>query len=178
MSAMVRPKECQIYNPNAGGHENKDNGYIQLVMSNYGAVPSVYEQVTKYEMKQDTMVAVSQSGAAHNPQGDQGQKKKKIVVSNPMSYNDVREAMSLYGAQDSSRYLAQFDDSADPALRNDISAIEINESQNKANVMDAATRKRLRIERIKKKAAKNMTNSLDDPSQPEWVKIKNLREVA
>jgi hypothetical protein len=44
--------------------------------------------------------------------------------------------------------------------------------------MDVATRKRLRIERIKKKAAKNMTNSIDDPSQPEWIKAKNLREVA
>lgn len=44
--------------------------------------------------------------------------------------------------------------------------------------MDIVTRKRMRIERIKKKAAKNMTNQLDDPSQPDWVKIKNLREVA
>ena len=64
---MVRPKECEIYNAAASGTEKKSNGFIQLIMTNTGAIPAVYERVTKYERSRGTITEVGRQSGLHNP---------------------------------------------------------------------------------------------------------------
>jgi hypothetical protein len=72
MSVMVRPKECEIYNAAASGVGKKSNGFIQLIMTNTGAVPAVYEQVTKYERSRGTITPVSVQSGLQNPREGDG----------------------------------------------------------------------------------------------------------
>ena len=81
-----------------------------------------------------------------------------------MTFNQVRDAMSQFNDADSSVLLGRMDISSHAEFQPDVSGIEINETQSRISAMDITNRKRMRIERIKKKAAKNMTNSVDDQS--------------
>ena len=164
LSVMVRPKECEIYNAAASGKEKKSNGFLQLVMTNTGAIPAVYEEIEKYDRSSasgEIKVADRQNRDKLSNYGA-GAKLgyKKNIISNPMTYNQVRDAMSQYNDVDSSVILSRMDvqSQQQPSFQPDISGIEINDTQSKISAMDMASRKRMRIERIKKRAAKDMTN--------------------
>ena len=84
---------------------------------------------------------------------------KKNIISDPMNYNQIRDAVSQYNEMDSSHLLSQMDDqSHSAAFQPDISGIEINETESRITALDDKQRKRMRLERIKKRAAKTMTN--------------------
>lgn len=53
------------------------------------------------------------------------------------------------------------------------------QNQMKASATDPDLRKKLRVERAKKLTMGNsaMCASVDDPSQPDWLKSKSLKEI-
>eukprot|EP00347_Sterkiella_histriomuscorum_P000155 403376962 len=179
---IVRAKECEMCDPDTGDFR----GAIQMIMSNQGKYVSIQEEEGMMRSKANGVLGDTINQRSGSPQKSRFQpsqqdgsgkkgKYKKIVKSKPMDLtkmqqtnNDVNMITGNGGT------VNNFNQS----ILSQMNTTQISQAQ----TMNADLRKKLRVDRVRKmtighKEASATYTSVEDPSQPDWAKIKSLKEI-
>jgi len=179
----VRAKECDACAPSSTTQEMR--GSIQIIMSNHGSTEKSQFVQDPHGNRQNTSESLNESlnriRAGQQPtQNNHGY--KKVIRSKPMDLQQAQDRSHAEAMGDTQKYSSMTGGKEVPQSFKDLNGSLIDNmdhNQLKGANMNADLRKKLRVDRVRKMTMGNAarTVSIEDSSQPEWQKLKSLREI-